>query len=90
MLLQYVKARPLGSSSVRYTPVFVSGAWRNLYLVKMGAYTLGALTYIDKPFANLLGPMEEFRIALTQSRLEIPVEVCFIDCLCDRISHNRQ
>ncbi|TPX51606.1 hypothetical protein SeLEV6574_g00178 [Synchytrium endobioticum] len=74
MILKYNKARPLGSASVRFTPVYCYNSWRNLHTVKMGNYTVVLLTYIDKTFAPLERKIEQFRIAFTQSRLEIPIE----------------
>lgn len=75
MILQYHKARPLGSASVRYTPVYSGGAWRNLYLVRLGNYVLVTLSLIDKHFDGLMKSIEDFRVSFAQSRLEIPVEV---------------
>ncbi|KAJ1562613.1 hypothetical protein HK096_006973 [Nowakowskiella sp. JEL0078] len=33
------------------------------------------MTYIDKPFAQIQRKIDEFRISLIQSRLEIPTEI---------------
>ncbi|TPX34190.1 hypothetical protein SmJEL517_g03057 [Synchytrium microbalum] len=74
MILKYHKARPLGTTSVRFTPVFCYNSWRNLYTVRIGNYVLVVLTYIDKAFAPLERKIAQFRIAFTQSRLEIPIE----------------
>ena len=46
--------------------------------MKMGNYLLLVLTYIDKAFGPLEKKVEQFRIAFTQSRLEIPIEVCSV------------
>ncbi|KAJ3110017.1 hypothetical protein HK100_003176 [Physocladia obscura] len=73
-ILQYVKARPLGPATVRFTPVFCNHAWHNLYLVRINSYVLAVLTYIDKSYDSISSKIEEFRIAFVQSRLEIPIE----------------
>ncbi|KAJ3326460.1 hypothetical protein HDU76_012907 [Blyttiomyces sp. JEL0837] len=74
MILQLHKARPLGSNSVRYTPVFCNSAWHNLYMIRMQSYVLVILAYIDKPFQPLQKKIDEFRVSFIQSRLEIPTE----------------
>ncbi|ORY29463.1 hypothetical protein BCR33DRAFT_793032 [Rhizoclosmatium globosum] len=73
-ILQYNKARPLGASSVRYTPVFCNNAWHNLYLVRIHSYILAVLTFIDKSYDSIASKIDEFRISFVQSRLEIPIE----------------
>ncbi|KAI9209822.1 uncharacterized protein BJ171DRAFT_485127 [Polychytrium aggregatum] len=74
MILQYHKARPLGGNAVRYTPAFCSGSWHNLYIVRVQAYVLVLMAYIDKPYSSLQKRIDDFRISFAQSRLEIPTE----------------
>ncbi|KAJ3035112.1 hypothetical protein HDV00_004334 [Rhizophlyctis rosea] len=74
MILQYTKARPLNHNTVRFTPVYCSGAWHNLYMIRIQSYVLVLMSYIDKPFTKLQRKVEEFRIGFVQSRLEIPTE----------------
>ncbi|KAJ3050026.1 hypothetical protein HK097_008992 [Rhizophlyctis rosea] len=74
MILQYTKARPLLHNTVRFTPVYCSGAWHNLYMIRIQSYVLIMMAYIDKPFAKMQKKVEEFRISFVQSRLEIPTE----------------
>ncbi|KAI9339442.1 hypothetical protein DFJ73DRAFT_846630 [Zopfochytrium polystomum] len=74
MILQYHRTRPLGPYSVRYSPVYSSGAWHNLYLVRLQSYVLVVMAYIDKPFEPIRKKIDEFRVSFIQSRLEIPVE----------------
>ncbi|KAJ3245375.1 hypothetical protein HDU78_009475 [Chytriomyces hyalinus] len=73
-ILQYNKARPLGASTVRYTPVFCNNAWHNLYMVRINNYILAVLTFIDKSYDSIVRKIDEFRISFVQSRLEIPIE----------------
>lgn len=75
MILHLVKAKPLTNTNVRYIPVYHGGAWRNLYLIKLGNFTLGLSTLVDKQFSGLLNVIEDFRLSFTTSRLEIPSEV---------------
>ncbi|KAJ3214930.1 hypothetical protein HDU67_001018, partial [Dinochytrium kinnereticum] len=65
---------PLGSTSVRYTPVFCNSAWHNLYMIRLQNYVLVILAYIDKSFESIQKKVEEFKISVIQSRLEIPAE----------------
>ncbi|KAL2917294.1 hypothetical protein HK105_202958 [Polyrhizophydium stewartii] len=74
MILQFHKARSLGVSSVRFTPIFTSGAWHNLYAVRINSFVLFAMLYIDKPYSMIEKKIEEFQTTLIQSRLEIPIE----------------
>ncbi|KAJ3410574.1 hypothetical protein HDV05_003642 [Chytridiales sp. JEL 0842] len=74
MILQFHKARPLGSNSIRYTPVYCNKSWHNLYMIRLQSYVLVLLTFIDKPFEPLQKKIDEFRISFVQSRLEIPIE----------------
>nr|KAJ3422207.1 hypothetical protein HK105_000705 [Polyrhizophydium stewartii] len=73
-ILQFHKARSLGVSSVRFTPIFTSGAWHNLYAVRINSFVLFAMLYIDKPYSMIEKKIEEFQTTLIQSRLEIPIE----------------
>ncbi|KAI8803458.1 hypothetical protein BJ742DRAFT_683162 [Cladochytrium replicatum] len=74
MILQYNKARPLGSSTVRFTPVYCLGSWHNLFLIRLQSYVLAVLTMIGKSYTVLQKKVDEFRISFIQSRLEIPAE----------------
>ncbi|KAJ3101673.1 hypothetical protein HDU97_001214 [Phlyctochytrium planicorne] len=73
-ILQYHKARPLGSCTVRYTPVFCNSAWYNLYMIRLQNYVLVIMTYIDKSYDSIQKKVEDFKISVIQSRLEIPAE----------------
>ncbi|KAI8925798.1 hypothetical protein BC831DRAFT_459476 [Entophlyctis helioformis] len=74
MVLQYHKARGLRAASVRYTPIFSSGAWHNLYAVRINSFVLFVTCFIDKPYSLIERKVEEFQTTLIQSRLEIPTE----------------
>lgn len=74
MILQYNKARPLGTLAVRYTPVYSGGAWHNLYMIHLQNYVLAVMTFIDKSYADIEKKLEEFKLSFLQSRLEIPSE----------------
>ena len=75
MILHLVKAKPLLNTNVRYIPVYHGGAWRNLYIIKLGNYTLGLSTLVEKSFAEIVKKVEDFRLSFTMARLEIPTEV---------------
>ena len=61
--------------SIRYTPVFTSGAWHNLYIIRIHNYIMIAQTFIDKPFSMIQNKVHEFQSILVQSGLELPLEV---------------
>lgn len=74
MILQYYKSRPLGTQIMKYVPVYIKESWCNLYFVKMQNYVFVFKSFIDKPFNIFKQRVEEFRISLIQSRLDIPIE----------------
>ncbi|KAL7753618.1 Vacuolar protein sorting-associated protein 52 [Sorochytrium milnesiophthora] len=74
LMLLLNRARPLLFNRVSFMPVFCNGSWFNLYRVRLQWHTLLVLTYIDKSFNSIEQRVEDFRIALSQSRLEIPTE----------------
>jgi hypothetical protein len=76
MILHLVRGKPLSKINTRYVPVYHQGAWRNLYLIKLGNFTLGLSTLVDKQFSGIFKGIEDFRLAFMASRLEIPSEVC--------------
>jgi hypothetical protein len=76
MILHLVRGKPLSKIDTRYVPVYHQGAWRNLYLIKLGNFTLGLSTVVDRPFSGIVKGIEDFRLAFMASRLEIPSEVC--------------
>jgi hypothetical protein len=76
MILHLVRGKPLSKIDTRYVPVYHQGAWRNLYLIKLGNFTLGLSTLVDRPFSGIVKGIEDFRLAFMASRLEIPSEVC--------------
>lgn len=73
-ILQYNRARPLGTTSVRFTPIYYNGTWQNLYMVKLQNYVLVIMTYIQTPYVRLEKRINDFRMNFVQSRLEIPTE----------------
>lgn len=75
MILHLLKAKPLTRMNTRYIPVYHQGAWRNLYLIKLGNFTLGLSTLVDTTFSVILKGIEDFRLSFMASRLEIPTEV---------------
>ncbi|KAK5667362.1 hypothetical protein QVD99_005968 [Batrachochytrium dendrobatidis] len=74
MILQYHKARGFGPVSIRYTPVFISGAWRSLYSIRMNSFVLFVTTFIDKPYSLIEKKVYEFQTNLIQYHLNIPTE----------------
>ncbi|ORY37531.1 hypothetical protein LY90DRAFT_672795 [Neocallimastix californiae] len=74
MILHYYKSRPLGSQVMRYVPVYTQDSWNNLYFVKMQNFVFVFKTFIDKTYNLFKYRVEEFRISLIQSRLDIPIE----------------
>eukprot|EP00842_Homolaphlyctis_polyrhiza_P004704 jgi/Hompol1/5234/HPOL_004264-RA len=74
MILQYHNARGLGGASVRFTPIYSSNAWHNLYSIRINSYVLFVMCFIDKPYSLIEKRVEEFQTTLIQSRLEIPTE----------------
>jgi len=60
---------------MKYVPVYIKESWCNLYFVKMQNYVFVFKSFIDKPFNIFKQRVEEFRISLIQSRLDIPIEV---------------
>ncbi|ORX56061.1 hypothetical protein BCR36DRAFT_346632 [Piromyces finnis] len=74
MILQYYKARPISTQKFLYIPVYLQENWCNLYFVKMQSYIFVFKSFIDKPFSIFKQSVEEFRISLIQSRLDIPIE----------------
>jgi len=73
-ILHYYKSRPLGSQVMRYVPVYTQDSWNNLYFVKMQNFVFVFKTFIDKTYNLYKYRVEEFRISLIQSRLDIPIE----------------
>ena len=74
LISQYSQARPLGTNTLKYTPVHSNGAWVGLYVVRMQSYVLSILTAIDKSYAVLESKIDVFRTALLQSHLDLPTE----------------
>jgi hypothetical protein len=65
-----------GPLALRMSPVFVNGAWRALWMVRVGVYVLVFQAYLDRAFQQgLQQRVEEFKLALAHARLELPVEV---------------
>lgn len=65
----------MGTSSVRFTPVFLGGSWQNLYLIRVQNYILVTMAFVTTPFTKLEPKINNFKMTFIQSRLEIPSEV---------------
>jgi hypothetical protein len=75
LILQYLKIRPLGNTSMRFTPIYSNGSWHALYIVRIQSHILSILTFMDVAFSLIQPQVEFFENSLVQSRLEIPTEV---------------
>ncbi|KAJ3219111.1 hypothetical protein HK099_004824, partial [Clydaea vesicula] len=78
MILHYNKVRPLGINVLSYTPVFCSGAWQNLYFIRLQNYVLVVMAYMGVNYSRLERKISDFRMSFIQSRLEIPTEAPLI------------
>ncbi|KAH6572843.1 hypothetical protein BASA60_006405, partial [Batrachochytrium salamandrivorans] len=74
MILQYHRMRGVGLTSARFTPIYASGSWRNLYAVRVNSFVLFVTTFIGTPYSLIEKKIDEFQTTLIQSRLEIPIE----------------
>jgi hypothetical protein len=73
--MELLKARPMGSASVRFMPVYLNGMWYNMYFVKIQSYVLTVCCFMGVGFDSIQNQLNLFETALIQSRLEIPTEV---------------
>ena len=74
-IVQFLKARPLGGASVRYTPIYTNDGWHTLYCVRIQSFVLSILCYMEVPLSSIQSQISLFETALTQSRLDLPAEV---------------
>ncbi|KAJ3275437.1 hypothetical protein HDV01_000264 [Terramyces sp. JEL0728] len=70
--MQYLKARPLGNCSTRFTPIHLNDMWHALYTIRVQTFVLCITCFIEVPFKSIRPVANMFEMSLIQSRLEIP------------------
>jgi hypothetical protein len=73
---QFLKARPLAGASIRYTPIYTNDGWHTLYCIRIQTFVLSILCYMEVPLSSINHQINLFETALTQSRIDLPAEVC--------------
>lgn len=65
----------MGTSSVRYTPVYTNLGWHALYTIRIQTFVLSVVCYLEVPLSAIQQHVTLFETSLVQSRLELPTEV---------------
>ncbi|KAJ3306108.1 hypothetical protein HDV03_000342 [Kappamyces sp. JEL0829] len=73
-ILQFLKARPLGAASIRFTPVYTADGWHTLYCIRLQTFVLSVLCHMEVPLTAISTSVNVFESALIQSRLDLPAE----------------
>jgi hypothetical protein len=70
-----LKVRPLGSSTVKFTPIYTNQNWHSVYFIRVQSYVLCVTTYLGITLSQIRVQVNNFESTLMQSRIEVPTEV---------------
>ncbi len=74
----FLKFRPVGQCACHAIPVYIDAKWKCLFVFPVNNYALVISASLRTKFSTVRMKMEEFMLLMSQSRLEIPLEVILI------------